>query len=47
MSSAVEYKVVDTNTISGIEQAERLLAAGWKVYRSGLFHVVLRIIRKA
>jgi len=36
----IDYKIVDTSTVEGIEQAERLQAAGWTVYRSGLFHMV-------
>lgn len=32
-----EFKLVDTSTRAGIEQAERLKAAGWIIYRTGLF----------
>lgn len=32
-----KYKTVDTSTIAGIEQAEKLQAAGWVIYRVGLF----------
>jgi hypothetical protein len=38
-----EYCIVDTSTIAGLRKAERLHAAGWKVYFTGLF--ILRMSR--
>lgn len=37
--AAFEYKTVDTSTLKGLKQAERLKASGWKVIRVGLFSV--------
>ena len=34
-----EYRTVDTSTLTGLRQAERLHAAGWKIIRTGLFLV--------
>ena len=34
-----EYRTVDTSTLKGLKQAERLHMAGWKIIRSGLFLV--------
>jgi len=34
---ALKYKIVDTSTLRGLKQAERLHANGWKVIRTGLF----------
>lgn len=31
------YKIVDTSTLKGLKQSERLHANGWKIYRTGLF----------
>lgn len=36
-----QYKTVDTSTLKGLQQAERLVASGWRVVRSGLFLVWL------
>jgi hypothetical protein len=36
-----EYKTIDTSTIKGIEESEKLLKNGWTIYRSGLFLVYL------
>jgi len=35
---ARRYKTVDTATLAGLEQAERLHLAGWTQYRVGLFY---------
>ena len=35
----IEYKTVDTSTLKGLKQAERLHANGWKMGRVGLFTV--------
>lgn len=35
----VEYKTVDTSTIEGEKQAEKLHTTGWKINRSGLFTI--------
>lgn len=32
-----QYALCDTSTLEGIAQAERLKAAGWTCYRTGLF----------
>jgi len=32
-----QYKTVDTSTLKGLEQAERLKANGWTIYKTGLF----------
>lgn len=34
-----EYKTVDTRTVQGIRQAERLKENGWRIIRSGLFSI--------
>ena len=34
-----EYKTVDTSTLAGLREAERLQEAGWKIVRSGLWLV--------
>jgi hypothetical protein len=31
------YRMVDTSTLEGLREAERLHAAGWTIYASGLF----------
>jgi hypothetical protein len=36
-----KYLSVPTDTIKGIKKAERLVARGWKIYHTGLFHVKL------
>lgn len=33
----IEYRTVDTSTLKGLRQAERLHAAGWVTYSVGLF----------
>jgi hypothetical protein len=35
----IEYRTVDTTTLKGLEAAERLHAAGWKMGRVGLFSI--------
>ncbi len=35
----IEYKNVDTTTVKGIKDAERLKANGWIVYSIGLFRI--------
>jgi hypothetical protein len=37
----LKYKRVDTSTVEGIRQAERLVALGWKVIQIGLFILLL------
>lgn len=32
-----EYRNVDTSTLQGLQEAERLKANGWVCYRVGLF----------
>lgn len=32
-----EYKSVDTSTLRGLKEAERLKETGWKIVRVGLF----------
>ena len=34
-----QYKTVDTSTLKGLKQAERLKRQGWTIYRTGLFLV--------
>ena len=34
-----EYRTVDTSTLKGIQEAERLHIAGWRTVRCGLFLV--------
>jgi hypothetical protein len=42
-SPRTEYRTVsDVHTPQGRKQAEQLLAAGWQVFRPGMFTVVLR-----
>lgn len=38
----MKYTSISTHTLAGQKQAESLIAAGWQVYRSGLFMVWLR-----
>lgn len=33
------YRTVDTSTLAGLKEAERLHQAGWKTVRTGLFMV--------
>jgi hypothetical protein len=35
----LEYRTVDTTTVKGIEEAEKLQAAGWKMIRPGMFSI--------
>lgn len=35
-----EYKQVDTSTLKGLKQAERLKAAGWQIGSTGLFLIL-------
>lgn len=35
----MEYRTVDTSTLAGLKEAERLQASGWQIVRSGLFLV--------
>ena len=32
-----QYRIVDTGTLEGLRQAERLKANGWRIDRVGLF----------
>lgn len=34
-----EYKTIDTTTLKGLKQAERLHIAGWKTIRLGLTYI--------
>lgn len=34
-----EYKTIDTSTLAGLREAERLQADGWRIIRSGLYLV--------
>ena len=34
-----EYKSVNTHTLAGLQEAEALKQAGWKIVRTGLFMV--------
>ncbi len=34
-----KYKTVDTSTLKGLKQAERLYTNGWKIIRAGLFTI--------
>lgn len=33
----MEYRMADTSTLKGLQEAERLFADGWTVSRVGLF----------
>ncbi len=33
----MKYKTVDTSTLKGLKEAERLHRLGWKIVRAGLF----------
>ena len=35
----MKYRTVDTSTLAGLKEAEKLKAAGWVIYRTGLFLV--------
>ncbi len=39
------YKTVDTSTLKGLKQAERLHMNGWTIIRSGLY--LIQFMRKA
>jgi hypothetical protein len=39
MKPKIEYKQVDTSTLKGLKEAERLHANGWKIIRTGLFTI--------
>ena len=39
----MQYKSVSTHTTEGLKEAESLKAAGWEIYRTGLFMVYFRI----
>lgn len=38
---STQYRTVDTSTIAGLREAERLKANGWIIQRAGLFLVYL------
>ena len=38
----MEYKTVDISTVAGQATVDRMVRAGWMVYRPGMFTVVLR-----
>jgi len=35
----LQYRTVETRTLKGLKEAERLQAAGWKIIRSGMFSI--------
>jgi len=35
----MKFKSVDTSTLVGLVEAERLKESGWTIYRSGLFFI--------
>ena len=35
-----EYKSIDTSTIEGIKEAEKLHESGWKIVQVGLFTIL-------
>jgi hypothetical protein len=35
----MKYRTVDTSTLKGLKQAERLRVSGWKMARVGLFTI--------
>ncbi len=37
MKPEPEFKIVDTTTLKGLKEAEKLHQQGWKQYRVGLF----------
>lgn len=39
--SSYEYKRIETRTIADIEEVERLVAVGWRIYQSSIFSVTL------
>lgn len=34
-----QYKTIDTSTLKGLKNAERLKSQGWTIYKTGLFLV--------
>ena len=40
----IKYKTVDTSTLAGLEEAERLHERGWTMYYWGLF--IIKFYRK-
>ena len=38
----MKFTVVDTSTIAGLKKAEYLVARGWTIERTGIFHIWLR-----
>ncbi len=41
MPKYFKYRRVDIWTVEGLEQAERLLANGWRIISNGMFSVLL------
>jgi hypothetical protein len=39
-----QYKTVDTSTLKGLQEAERLHTSGWTLYSVGLF--ILKFYKK-
>ncbi len=39
--TTIKYITIDTTSIEGLKQAERLKARGWRIIRNGLFHVLM------
>jgi hypothetical protein len=35
------YLTIDVSNVAGHDKAERLIRRGWKIYRGGLFSVIL------
>jgi hypothetical protein len=40
-TTRTEYKTVETRTLKGLKQAERLQRYGWKIERTSLFSVLM------
>jgi hypothetical protein len=44
--SKFEYKTVDTSTLKGLKEAEKLHMSGWKMIRVGLFSILFERKKK-
>lgn len=44
---ALEYKTVNTRTLKGLKQAERMKKAGWKIGSSGIYTIQFYRTKKA
>ena len=38
---STRYLTIDVTTVQGLRRAERLVAGGWRIIRSGLFTIQL------